>query len=610
MKPEDEWAERIRESLPSMPPANVEEYEDVNEDIGPALIIYKRESRTPADWEAYEILGIENEIKYHWTASCICTECGEQFFAPWGKESFYVLIGEDNETYVNFFSDEEEMTTEIKNGDHLFCPACGAECVAVPVSSIGRGRTFRSQVASLETVDGATAIVYWTVSRYLEKTGYTGKEITPREAIVISPSGKLLRFSHVNRYGFSGGNETARSTWERRKQVTEPELLQYKSEGMWKVGCYCVPFAGTVEGTTGEKSGIDDYWGGDYPTAYLKLWKKHRNVENIVRSGADGLISDAIRTVTKTYYGNKSVDYEALDKVFRWKEKKPNRMLGVSKQDYRRICGNGWTMEMLETYQQYLKFFPDTEAGTFEGYIDELSLNRLKRIRGIWDEGLDKIIRYLEKQAAKEGSERVDIQFQLFEDYRNMIAERNLIAELGELTQAEKYPPVLRRAHDRISRERNEWMREENIQRRTSRNAGDVAIYGEKFSELYQNYKALEYSDGEICIVVPHSPVDLIREGHILNHCVGGYSQKHCSGMPIFFVRHARRPERSWYTLNEDLTGKEASRIQLHGYGNEYAHGKSLTIPKKVLDFVDKWEREVLAPWFQNQKKKGKSTAA
>ena len=48
-------------------------------------------------------------------------------------------------------------------------------------------------------------------------------------------------------------------------------------------------------------------------------------------------------------------------------------------------------------------------------------------------------------------------------------------------------------------------------------------------------------------------------------------------------------------------------RVQLHGYGNE-RHGRNKehrhSIPKKVLDFCDRWEREVLMPWYWDKQKK------
>ena len=46
-------------------------------------------------------------------------------------------------------------------------------------------------------------------------------------------------------------------------------------------------------------------------------------------------------------------------------------------------------------------------------------------------------------------------------------------------------------------------------------------------------------------------------------------------------------------------------RIQLHGYGNE-RHGEKKehkhTIPHEVLEFCDRWEREVLLPWWKEKR--------
>ena len=109
-------------------------------------------------------------------------------------------------------------------------------------------------------------------------------------------------------------------------------------------------------------------------------------------------------------------------------------------------------------------------------------------------------------------------------------------------------------------------------------------------------------------MILPQTQEELIAEGNVLQHCVGGYADSHINGKIILFVRHYRRPERSYYTLNVDMTGEQPRRIQLHGYGNE-RHGKSMehrhSIPKKVLEFVDRWEKEVLLPQWAKLKKKG-----
>ncbi len=154
-------------------------------------------------------------------------------------------------------------------------------------------------------------------------------------------------------------------------------------------------------------------------------------------------------------------------------------------------------------------------------------------------------------------------------------------------TEEQLWPPHLRDAHDRLS---------------TQLSVSKSQKYIAEFQRLKQKYRPLEWTDGELCIVVPESNADLVTEGKVLHHCVGGYGEKHVEGRSIFFVRKYRRPERSYYTLNEDLTGMEPFRIQLHGYRNEYNDDGSMhSIPKKVLDFVSRWEKEILTPWFYQQ---------
>ena len=63
--------------------------------------------------------------------------------------------------------------------------------------------------------------------------------------------------------------------------------------------------------------------------------------------------------------------------------------------------------------------------------------------------------------------------------------------------------------------------------------------------------------------------------------------------------------------LQINMTKAIPVEVQLHGYGNEH-HGDRKQyrhkIPKKVRDFCDRWEREVLTPWFADQKARATQT--
>lgn len=134
------------------------------------------------------------------------------------------------------------------------------------------------------------------------------------------------------------------------------------------------------------------------------------------------------------------------------------------------------------------------------------------------------------------------------------------------------------------------------------------------FDAVVERYKDIQWNDGHLAVILPRSNSDLIQEGKVLRHCVGGYGESHSKGNQIIlFVRHYRRPERSYYTLNMNFGTDVPAEIQLHGYGNE-RHGDRKQyphcIPKEVRAFVERWKNKVVAPWWRQQNKTAKEKTA
>ena len=131
-----------------------------------------------------------------------------------------------------------------------------------------------------------------------------------------------------------------------------------------------------------------------------------------------------------------------------------------------------------------------------------------------------------------------------------------------ELTEEERWPRRLQETHDRLT-----------AQRRLPEDAAKAAEYQKGFDKVLETYGAIQWTDKDLAIILPKCNGDLVREGDVLRHCVGGYGRTHSKGQAIIlFVRHYRRTERCYYTLNVDFSGSEPKEIQLHGYGNE-RHG-------------------------------------
>lgn len=121
--------------------------------------------------------------------------------------------------------------------------------------------------------------------------------------------------------------------------------------------------------------------------------------------------------------------------------------------------------------------------------------------------------------------------------------------------------------------------------------------------------KMYEFEYGDLCIVVPGSPEDIIQEGKVLHHCVGGYAARHFEEkLVILFLRHKRRPTVPFVTIELKHRDRKNAKVeirQIHGYKNETYKpngGKRPARPQeKYAWFIDMW-----CQWLLNGSKRDK----
>lgn len=102
--------------------------------------------------------------------------------------------------------------------------------------------------------------------------------------------------------------------------------------------------------------------------------------------------------------------------------------------------------------------------------------------------------------------------------------------------------------------------------------------------------KQFAFSADGLSIVVPGGVHDIVREGRILKHCVGGYADRHVDGKTtILFLRKASAPSVPYVTIeiSTENNCKKLSVIQIHGYKNE--RDGRISPKKKHAAFLDKW---------------------
>lgn len=544
-------------------------------ELGEEYMAFRRESITiepplkrtmlPEDWAAREAATVRT-----WGAVCHCTACGEGFVTRWREGGFTMTVGEDG----MFYPDGSGLKMRFDIGDSITCPFCCRDVEVIQEKELRSGRSWQVLVPEIVKYMGYDAVVFWLVRRTIPDARTESQLIiTPRDALVIDRCGKIRRMQYMA------------DGWRPSATVRDPEQVTYYS---WEAanhravgGWGFMDWPNALTGT-GEKTALEVYadCGGVWPGRYLLLWQRHPNVENLMRNGMGYTITEAVDDPMRNVgYWSQLSDVPDIPWVD-WQEKKPHRMLHVTKEEYRllrkirpdvsdmrvwRLCKDRWPTLRLEEFYCWVNAFG---AKSVEKLL-ELCLAGWEDLTP-WQ-----VYAYLQKHHHADAN-----HVQMLIDYRKTLAKSGLAD-----TRETRWPKRLREAHDRTA----EWVAARAQCRRD-----------EKFAALAEKYKGLEWTDGELCVVIPRSEAELIMEGEVLRHCVGTYGDDHLKGKSIFFIRHYRRPERSYYTLNIDMTKPVPKEVQLHGYGNEH-HGVNKehrhSIPKEVRDFCDRWEREVLLPW-------------
>lgn len=591
----------MRRLLPETPPEGLVRWaeENLRDELGGEYFVFKYEMVTamPRLTEIMEYNSLRPRKKVR-AAVCKCTNCGEEFITQWVPGGFRVIQGEDGDIYTadpgRTYDGTDGTIVECEEGDRIICPWCEEDAAVMRASSFRGGRTKQIQVVAVQTVGFYTALIYWMVRKNFEEYG-TVVDAYPRDAYILTEKGTLVRYSHV--WGAGGyASDVPADRWELRtgcQDALERVYSDWGSINNRKKGGALYPVIPDLTGTTGEKTGLAAFCKqeNEHLYSYIKVWKRLPVVENLLNTGWSQIVEDLVGENVRGYddkirAGN-GLNIEA---------RKPHEILRMSKADFRELSklGANWSLDTQEMYVQVLRaglvrgamdFYRNLQSFRASGIRTMIDLNRI--YGGIT---FDRAARYMQKQRLS----RTEIGLLL--DTRRMAKE---LSPDRELTPEELWPKNLRETHDRLT--------EITVRRRKE---AERTRYQAGFDHVLAEYGEIQWTDGELCVVLPTCENDLIQEGKILRHCVGGYGKAHAEGgRLIFFIRHYRRPERSYYTLNIDVNGNRPIEIQLHGYGNE-RHGKNKEhahkIPAKVRAFCDRWEKEILLPWYEEKKKRAR----
>lgn len=256
-----------------------------------------------------------------------------------------------------------------------------------------------------------------------------------------------------------------------------------------------------------------------------------------------------------------------------WNAKKPKDFLKITLnelRDFEQSANRAYSLQTLEVYARHKRKGEKIpfEVCQFEVVLEESSLFNL--VKNYID--IKKLYEYRRKQQKN----------------KTWSGERNYLDYLHhaqmcdyDLTQKNiLYPRDIQQAHDDAVAN---W-RIVQAEKEKEKADAEAQKYGypERYKKLCKKF-AFEY--GELMIVVPAKASDIITEGKVLQHCVGGYASRHIQGKTtILFLRHISEPDKPYYTI--EVNEKEKYIVQCHGYRNEWKSKKAEEVKAFEKEFA------------------------
>lgn len=539
--------------LPNKPPEGLIQWMKDNGRFDKNYIVYKHAYR-------YNPLTGLNEKM----VQCTCSACKETFYLP-RAESICCHVGYSLAPFgfVNVINGNSE---NVISGDTTICPLCGDGVEAIHIGQLRRDILINEYIPmSIHRVKNRLALITWYICRKLSPAGETSIYCKPFEAYVVEDRKivKLVGYTRVM------SNISWYCSWVQRTRFSD-------TYGNVSVkGIY--PFdAGILVGTSAENCKLDKYINdckdeNVYPVSYMNLWVKHKNVENLVMQSASLIINEKIGSL-RLYegYAGSINNIQGIN----WKAKRPNEMLGLSKEDFRNAIKFKWTAGDIEFYNEV----KDRGIKPNDIYLckkhDYYWVKQLLNYNGV---NIMRTLRYVEKQAKKYPKQRKVIISDIV-DYWGMM--KKLKEDITD--ERIRYPQNLIRAHD-VAMSRIEYKKSQEKQEQFIKRTSELEKY------IYE-------SNGYI-IRPAASHIELVNEGKALNHCVARYSNKHAKGdTAIFFIRRAETPEVSYFTLEFDE--KNLIVRQNRGLNN-------CSRTDEIRRFEDEWLKHIKA-LGKERKKNGK----
>ena len=464
-----------------------------------------------------------------------------------------------------------------KHKDEVTCPICNTKHRLLNVNKysfyMNTLVSYRKMVF-VQKMGDALLLAAGTMRRDFNWDQLFGELSWRPEKLYYLRPGEIQKWDAINAWRSNINNYQMK--WAPRSTITEPFAPNMFGDACYD-GSYITIGLENLTGTPFQYSQIEEFFltgyenniaAGEcsrYVVKYLAYYAMYPQIEMAVKLGLQAAVDDLIENGKKNH------------RLLNWNARTLAEFMRMSKQDAKTFIRNELYFNDLEAWRELGKGLTLTQyielqacaGGT--GNIRELAA--CARTVGV---ALKPAVKYISKHFAVNTFRDASSKGQVIRTWRDYLdMAQKLGYDLDEPTVA--MPKNLHQRHDTaaalIEHQENEREKER---------------YQKRYRLLDKKYA---FTLGGLTVVVPKNSAEIVREGKTLHHCVVGYADRHINGSTvILFLRHERRPERSFLTI-ELSTGKKPKLRQIHGYRNEdYRGSRWENRPaEKYKWFLDAW---------------------
>ena len=460
--------------------------------------------------------------------------------------------GKKQYAYCTRCHNEWESKYTLYHGSNHICQSCETACT---VRASGRGRSklvdellFFWFLPSLVSNNCITAVGMYAARDYRFEYRNVKTAFMPRSLYVFDYGvGAAMVKRQVWHPRYFGEFTGMQCTQYARQKTVNIGIPRWQNRGYgYETWLYWLPWliaeqsiSPAVKGTPFERCGWE-VMDKEALIEFFALAARYPSIEYLNKLGFAGVVQAKV---------NKEPTYG-----IRWSGKDIKGVLGISKADVREIRKNnvGVTPYLLKFIKQARKHEPGITFGEADKTIYKRAYDKDKLLEMLAYGSLSRCEQYIEAQLKRGYEQFNNSSNYVLRDYLDYIKECKQL-DLNLEDTAIRWPHDLIRAHANTSAQ-VEHLKNPKLDTKCAKRA----------KQLQAEYT---FEHEGLMIRPAESAGEIIAEGKILGHCVGGYTDRYADGKTIIcFVRRTADPNEPYHTAEFQNDGR---LVQCRGFKNQ-----------------------------------------